>query len=241
LFLENANSIILDPSNIEFWKNNNKNVTNKEEIEDTKKRDIKTEIKSRNKPKNKIINLKFEYKTSDKIINLKENNEKKNTKNNNILAINHDLDYYDYLKNNQKMYQSRNHNNNIPKLKGNVLNKNILSLENSEKILNNPLNYDIKAKRKKNISKGNLNNSNNYVDIENSPINKNIIYKTLFEREKEKQKNKSSKVINNNKKNTLTNFIYKSPVIRIINALNFIIICPNKVKIYNLWDFWDYT
>ena len=79
-------------------------------------------------------------------LNPKENNEKNDTKNNNILANKHNLDYYDHLKNKQKMYTSINNNNNLCKLKENILNKNILTLENNEKSFKNSLYCDIKKK-----------------------------------------------------------------------------------------------
>jgi serine/threonine protein kinase len=205
-YLKNANSIFLNSSNIELWKDNNKTLANKEEIEDTKNNYIKTENNSRN---------------------------------NNILTINHNLDYYDYLKNKEKINKSINHNkllcvnnNNLYKLKGNILNKNILTLENNEKNFKNSLYSEIKKKRKANIPKEKEKLKkipNNYVDFrENSHIKGNNIYKTLFEREKEKVKNKSSKVINNNKNNSLSNIgfcknsrnrmnILKNSVIRTIN------------------------
>ena len=138
--------------------------------------------------------------------------EKKNIlTNSNILTFNNRLIYnYNYLKSkqnqsknvidNNSLYANSFNKNNPHELKRINLNKNVFSLQIDDKIRSNSVYYNLIPKQKFNIY-------DNYMSfLKNNSIKNKNIYKTLLEREKEKENNRSSKLLNNNKKNLLKNF-----------------------------------
>ena len=76
----------------------------------------------------------------------------------------------------------------------------MLSLHIDDKFYSNSVYYNL-------IPKQNFNIYDNYMSfLKNNSIKNNNIYKTLLEREKEKENNRSTKSLNSNKNNLLKNF-----------------------------------